>query len=82
MNETTISAGFEEIVRARAYARWESEGRPFGRDAEHWRLSEEETRRELVSPAATVAKPKTKATPQKKAAPKRRVAFGEATLSA
>ena len=35
MIDPTPETGFEDIVRHRAYALWESEGRPFGRDAEH-----------------------------------------------
>lgn len=31
----------EQIVRDTAYAIWEAEGKPEGRDAEHWRLAEE-----------------------------------------
>ncbi len=31
----------EQIVRDTAYAIWEAEGRPDGRDAEHWRLAEQ-----------------------------------------
>jgi hypothetical protein len=44
--------GFEEVVRARAYAIWESEGRPNGRDAEHWLRSMEEVRRLRLAQAA------------------------------
>ncbi len=59
------SLEIEDIVRARAYALWESEGRPLGRDVEHWRLSEEEARRELAAPTAMPVK--TKAAPRPKA---------------
>ncbi len=53
MSDMLDSVGFEEIVRARAYALWESEGCPAGRDAEHWLRSEEAARRELTpAPAA------------------------------
>jgi len=45
MSNTFESGAFEEIVRARAYAMWESEGRPNGRDAEHWLRSVEEAQR-------------------------------------
>ncbi|MDE3175553.1 MAG: DUF2934 domain-containing protein [Pseudomonadota bacterium] len=65
MNNAAQTAGFEELVRFRAYALWESEGRPFGRDAEHWRASEEATRAELTI-AAQPAKT-TKPAPRKKA---------------
>ena len=68
MNLHPEIAGFEDIVRVRAYALWESEGRPFGRDAMHWRLCEEETRRAL----APTAPAKPKAAPGGKAATTRR----------
>lgn len=32
----------EERIRRRAYAIWEQEGRPDGRDADHWALAREE----------------------------------------
>ncbi|MGA2043042.1 MAG: DUF2934 domain-containing protein [Roseiarcus sp.] len=32
----------EEIIKARAYAIWEGEGRPDGRDLEHWRRASQE----------------------------------------
>lgn len=32
----------EERIRQRAYAIWEREGRPDGRDADHWALAREE----------------------------------------
>lgn len=31
----------EQAVRDAAYAIWEAEGRPSGRDAEHWKQAEE-----------------------------------------
>ena len=60
MNEAFNTPGFEQRVRDRAYALWESEGRPSGRDTEHWRMSEEATRAEFAKPA-----------PAKQAAPKK-----------
>jgi hypothetical protein len=42
---SNIFEGYEEVVRTRAYALWESEGRPNGRDAEHWLRSMEEVQR-------------------------------------
>ena len=66
--------GFQELVRNRAYALWESEGRPFGRDAEHWRMSEDAMRLEIA--AAAAPKPavvKAKA-PARKKAPARQTA--------
>jgi hypothetical protein len=35
----------DEIAK-RAYAIWEREGQPDGRDADHWRMAEEELARE------------------------------------
>lgn len=67
MIDATPEIGFEDIVRHRAYAIWESEGRPFGRDTEHWRVSEELTRAELTAPSPKKAV--RKATPRRKAAP-------------
>jgi Protein of unknown function (DUF2934) len=32
----------EQAIRERAYAIWEEEGRPDGRDLDHWRRAEEE----------------------------------------
>lgn len=57
------SAAIEELVRARAYALWESEGRPNGRDADHWLRSMEEMQAQRVAarPAAEAPKTKTKA---------------------
>lgn len=35
----------DKLVRDTAYAIWEAEGRPDGRDFEHWRLAEERVSR-------------------------------------
>lgn len=50
----------EQIVRDTAYAIWEAEGRPDGRDNEHWRLAEERVTASLKEPAPKggVSKPK------------------------
>lgn len=32
----------EQAIRERAYAIWEEEGRPDGKDLEHWRRAEDE----------------------------------------
>lgn len=64
MNEVADISAFEQRVRDRAYALWESEGRPLGRDTEHWRMSEAAARAELA-PAPP------KAAPRKKTARKR-----------
>ena len=60
MNNAATFTGFEERVRHRAYALWESEGRPFGRDADHWRASEDAARAEMsvAAPLKKAAKPK------------------------
>ncbi|CAN7627548.1 DUF2934 domain-containing protein [Neorhizobium sp. LjRoot104] len=34
--------GQDDAVRLRAYQIWESEGRPEGRDGDHWRRAEEQ----------------------------------------
>lgn len=50
----------EQIVRDTAYAIWEAEGRPEGRDSEHWHLAEQRVAASLTGLAAksTVPKPK------------------------
>ena len=71
---SNVSEGFEEVVRARAYALWESEGRPNGRDAEHWLRSMEEVQRlaQAASPEAPKATPaKAPAKPKAKKASKK-----------
>jgi hypothetical protein len=59
-----LSATEEQTVRERAHAIWEAEGRPEGRDAEHWRMALAEFEREnrapniakvVDSPSVTVA---------------------------
>lgn len=37
-----MSQGPDHHIRQRAYEIWEEEGRPEGREAEHWRRAEEE----------------------------------------
>ncbi|MTD98866.1 DUF2934 domain-containing protein [Paracoccus sp. YIM 132242] len=37
----------QERIRQRAHEIWESEGRPEGRDADHWTRAEEELRSQL-----------------------------------
>ncbi len=51
----------EQIVRDTAYAIWEAEGKPVGRNAEHWRQAEERVAASLGEPADKAAKPKTSA---------------------
>ncbi len=55
---STSNTALEEAVRARAYELWESEGRPIGRDTEHWlRAIEELQTTTQVQPAAKAVKP-------------------------
>lgn len=53
----------EKLVRDTAYAIWEAEGRPEGRDSEHWRLAEERVSRG----DAAQDKPKTATVPKGRA---------------
>lgn len=52
----------EKLVRETAYAIWEAEGRPEGREADHWREAEERVAKGEVkrggqkTPAAAVKK--------------------------
>lgn len=45
------TADAEEVIRARAYAIWEDEGRPEGRHLDHWRRASDE----VAAPEATAA---------------------------
>jgi Protein of unknown function (DUF2934) len=45
-----LSAAEEQTVRERAHAIWEAEGRPEGRDAEHWQKALAEFEREKRAP--------------------------------
>jgi len=54
----------DEVVRARAYQIWESEGRPSGKDFDHWTRSEMELRPES---APMVSEPETTAQPVRRA---------------
>lgn len=57
----------EQQVRERAYLIWEREGRPSGRDHEHWTMAEREIRAEEKAPPAE-SPPAAKAAPVKRAA--------------
>jgi hypothetical protein len=67
MNDLTSLSGFAELIRIRAYALWEDEGRPHGRDADHWRQCEEAIRADLNVAAAPKPAKKAKAPARKKA---------------
>lgn len=45
----------EQIVRDTAYAIWEAEGKPEGRDAQHWILAEERVAASAGQPTTPVA---------------------------
>ena len=48
-----LDMNLEETVRIGAYYLWEQDGRPFGREIEHWTASEEAISREMTAaPAA------------------------------
>lgn len=61
-----MAAGREEEIKARAYDIWEREGRPAGREREHW----DQARREIEAEQAAAAVP---------AEPKRRKAAQAST---
>lgn len=46
-------------IEIRAYLIWEREGRPHGRQEEHWRLAEAEIRTERAPKSRAKAKPST-----------------------
>lgn len=61
----------QDLIRKKAYAIWETEGRPHGQDERHWQQAEAEI--ETSAPAATPATRKaaaTKAAAAKPASPK------------
>ena len=62
----------EEAIRERAYDIWEREGRPHGRDFEHWVRAQVELSAELgvVSDGGNAALPRPRPAPAKVAAPK------------
>ena len=39
----------QQAIQERSYSIWESEGRPHGRDLEHWAQAETELRAEVVT---------------------------------
>ncbi len=69
----------DELLRARAYALWEEEGQPHGRDADHWAAAEAElfgdAAKSTAAPEAT-ARPARK--PRAPAAPRRRKGAADA----
>jgi len=61
----------ERLIRERAYEIWEREGRPAGRDAEHWRQAAAEIAA-AEEPAAAVPPASDPPAPTPKAPPQRR----------
>ena len=64
--EMRMNGVSEEIIRQRAHAIWEAQGRPDGHDLEHWEQAVRELSNGSSTPlqapkaaAATVARPKT-----------------------
>ncbi|MGO8917630.1 MAG: DUF2934 domain-containing protein [Stellaceae bacterium] len=70
----------ERLIRERAYEIWESEGRPKGRDVEHWRQAAAEIAAAAPA-AATPPAPAPQAPPQRRsrAVPRRERGNGTAT---
>jgi len=60
----------EKLVRDTAYSIWESEGRPDGREADHWRQAEERVGKDAPKQGQTAASPAAKGRPKKEPAPK------------
>lgn len=69
-----MASGRDEEVRKRAHEIWEQEGRPHGKDAEHWDRAEREVMaatsgKKTAAPKKTAARAKSGAA--KPAAPKK-----------
>ena len=65
-------------VRVAAYYIWENDGRPFGKEAEHWAKALAQLSAEKAAPK----KPAAKKTASKKAAPAKKVAVKSAAKKA
>jgi hypothetical protein len=68
MSEIVNTRNAEDAIRARAYELWESEGRPLGREFDHWRRSELETG---LRAAVVEAEPKAARKPRAKSKSKK-----------
>lgn len=70
----------EHQVRQRAYALWESEGRPEGRHEEHWHRAHGESAQDAPDAAEEASAPQAAAAPETKpkAARRKPVAAGRA----
>ncbi|UZF92991.1 DUF2934 domain-containing protein [Bosea sp. NBC_00550] len=60
----------EQIVRDTAYAIWEAEGKPEGRDTEHWRQAEQRVTASVDKAPKAKAPVKGKVTPDADGKPK------------
>ena len=74
----------EALIRDRAYAIWLSEGRPLGRQDEHWRRAEaqigdEEAARDAAAPWAASLAPQTQASAKSRGTAKPRAAHTAAS---
>jgi hypothetical protein len=69
-DKRTMRDDCEHLLQQRAYAIWESEGRPHGRDREHWEQAEREQAADRAPgiPSAPESTPVKK--PRKRTAPK------------
>jgi hypothetical protein len=45
------TADLESAIRERAYCNWELDGRPEGRDVDHWLAAEQQIREEIRTPS-------------------------------
>ena len=70
-----MQPGLEQLIRERAYALWQEEGRPDGRAEEHWLMAE----RAVRSASSEQAAPATEKKTRRQAAPKRQQASAPAS---
>ncbi|HVS43662.1 MAG TPA: DUF2934 domain-containing protein [Candidatus Dormibacteraeota bacterium] len=64
-----MNTAIEERIRTRAYELWEGEGRPEGREVDHWLRAAQEVAAEEDRPATRARKPRTVATTAAKRTP-------------
>jgi hypothetical protein len=64
-----MNRAIEERIRTRAYELWEAEGRPEGREVDHWLRAAQELAAELERPVARARKPRTVAATAAKRTP-------------
>lgn len=65
--------GNEQVIRERAYAIWQSQGCPDGRELDHWLAAEHELGAAGGRKASPAARKRAAATPKRKAAPKGKI---------